>query len=98
MLYEKVAEFYGLEVNDALIQVIKKSRVTLSDWTLRNRQARKRMERAMNKVTDQMIEDEMAKTGVLVHPGMDKEKLAEYIFSQMKKVQKTTKGMLYAGV
>lgn len=98
MLYEKVAEFYGLELNDALISVIKKSRVTLSDWTLRNRQARKRMERAMNKVTDKMIEDEMAKSGVLVHPGMDREKLAEYIFGQMKKAQKTTKGMLYAGV
>lgn len=98
MLYEKVAEFYGLEVNDNLIAVVKKSRVTLSDWTLRNRQARKRMERAMNKVTDQLIEDQMAKTGVLIHPNMDRQVLAEYIFSQMKAARKTTKGMLNAGV
>lgn len=82
-IYNTVADFYGLPINEDLVEAVDNSKVTTKMWETKNSMARRKVEAALNEVTDRKIKEQIAKTGPLVHPGMSKEALSKYIFDQL---------------
>lgn len=87
-LVKLVADFYGLDVSNDMFAIVQDANVTLDDWTYRNEEARSRIEVAMNNKTNQLIQDQINTTNPLIRPGMDREQLAQYVYSQLEAARK----------